>query len=279
MAKFTPMLKAPAKSDKYYVNYENGGYSTAIAINEKTGWVLPNCVGHANARWHKLLGKKVDWSIPCCNAEDFMEYAKSKGFKTGSTPKLGAILVWSKGKKHNESDGCGHVGIVEEIKSNGDVIMSASNYNGTEFYTQLITKSSGYKFGSGYKFEGFIYPGIEYDSNPAPTPKTIENRYKVIKNGKQIEADTYLENAISTAKEKNAIVIDSTTGKQVYPKTTVTTSAKKENYNLNNIPNRFKVKKNGVQLAAYTTWSYAVNYAKCVGGVIVDGKTGEIIWK
>lgn len=52
----------------------------------------------------------------------------------------------------------------------------------------------------------------------------------------------------------------------------------KEDYNENTTPNRFKVKVNGTQVGAYTVYSNAVRKADTVGGVIVDGNNGEVIY-
>lgn len=165
MAKFVPRLTCPSTTDKDFINYQNGGHATAIVIDKKTGFVLPNCVGWFNGRWVQLLGSKVNWNIPCCNAEDCYDYAKSHGFKVGSTPKLGAGIVWRKGKTHNEADGCGHIATVEKIYSNGDIEVSQSAYGGKMFYTSRITKASGYYFANGYTLVGFIYLPIEFDQD------------------------------------------------------------------------------------------------------------------
>lgn len=172
MATFKPRMTAPSSGDKHWIHYTKGGYATACMINEKNGDVLANCVGYNNGRILEIMGKKeADWKIPVCNAEDCLDQAKKAGYKTGTTPKLGASIVWSKGKKGNGNDGCGHIMVVEEIKSNGDIVCSGSNYGGTRFYTGTYTKASNYKFGSSYKFEGFIYYGYEFDA-----PKTDDSK-------------------------------------------------------------------------------------------------------
>ena len=168
MATFKPRTTAPSATDKHWIHYTRGGYNTAIIIDNKTGSVLSNCVGYNCGRILEILGQtKENWKIPVCNAEDCLEQAKDNGLKTGTTPKLGASIVWSKGAKKKDSDGAGHIMVVEEIKANGDIVVSGSNYGGTRFYTKTLTKASNYKFGTNYKFEGFIYYGVEFD-----TPKT-----------------------------------------------------------------------------------------------------------
>ena len=53
------------------------------------------------------------------------------GYKRGSTPKLGAIACWSLGVVGIGNDGAGHVAVVEQINSDGSIIVSESNYGGT----------------------------------------------------------------------------------------------------------------------------------------------------
>ena len=180
--KYTPRLTAPSKSDKNFIHYSKGGYNSCIMIDKSTGSVLPNCVGYAQGRLLEILGKKaVNWKLPACNAEDWFETAQKNGFKTGMTPKLGAIAVFRAGTTHNGSDGAGHVAVVEEIKSNGDIVVSQSAYGGTEFYLSTITKASGYMYNSNRPFLGFIYCGIEFEQ-PIPASENIVAGKKVALN-------------------------------------------------------------------------------------------------
>ena len=182
MMKYTPRLTAPSKSDKNFIHYSKGGYNTCIMIDKSTGSVLPNCVGYAQGRLLEILGKKaVNWKLPACNAEDWFETAQKNGFKTGQTPKLGAIAVFRAGTTHNGSDGAGHVAVVEEIKSNGDIVVSQSAYGGTEFYLSTITKASGYMYNSNRPLLGFIYCGIEFEQ-PIPASENIVAGKKVALN-------------------------------------------------------------------------------------------------
>ena len=179
MAKFTPRYIAPSKTDKRFINYQYGGYSIAIPIDKKTGYTIPNCVGYAHGRMLEILGKtSVDWKLPACNAEDFVDMAKKNGLSVGMTPKLGAIIVWRAGKKQNGNDGAGHVGVVEQIFDNGDITVSQSAYGGNEFYTSKLTKASGYTYSADRPLEGFVYCGIEFENpitatvKPNPSPST-----------------------------------------------------------------------------------------------------------
>ena len=184
MMKYTPRLTAPSKSDKNFIHYSKGGYNTCIMIDKSTGSVLPNCVGYAQGRLLEILGKKaVNWKLPACNAEDWLETAQKNGFKTGMTPKLGAIAVFRAGTTHNGSDGAGHVAVVEEIKSNGDIVVSQSAYGGTEFYLSTITKASGYMYASNRPFLGFIYCGIEFEMDTSSiTGSVVAGKAVILKN-------------------------------------------------------------------------------------------------
>ena len=174
MAKFTPRLTAPSKTDKRLIYYENGGISIVPPVDKKTGLEIPNCVGYFHFRWLELLGcTKTNWKIPGCNAEDCYDKAIANGFKVGTEPKLGAGIVWRAGKTHNSADGCGHIGVVEEIKANGDIVVSQSAFQGQEFYLTTLTKASGYSYSPDRIFVGFIYIGIEYDTDTAATPKAV----------------------------------------------------------------------------------------------------------
>ena len=179
--KFTPRLTEPAEDNKNYIHYTHGGYNTAIVIDKDTGSVLPNCVGYAQGRLLELIGKnKVDWKLPACNAEDWFGAAKANGMKVGQTAKLGAVIVWCAGSTHNSLDGTGHIAVVEEVKANGDIVVSQSAYGGEKFYTTLLTKESGYKYADDRIFEGFIYCPVEFEqAAETPTPDVIEAGKKI----------------------------------------------------------------------------------------------------
>ena len=182
MMKYTPRLTAPSKSDKNFIHYSKGGYNSCIMIDKSTGSVLPNCVGYAQGRLLEILGAKApNWKLPACNAEDWLETAQKNGFKTGQTPKLGAVVVWRAGQTHNNADGAGHVAVVEEIMSNGDIVVSQSAWGGTEFYLSTITKASGYMYNSNRPLLGFIYCGIEFEQ-PIPASENIVAGKKVALN-------------------------------------------------------------------------------------------------
>lgn len=290
MKKYISRLSAPSRTDKRFINYNYGGYNTCIVINKETGYVMPNCVGYAHGRLLEILEENsVNWKLPACNAEDWYEKAQNAGFSVGFEPKLGAVACWKSGQLHNGSDGAGHVAVVEEIKANGDIIVSASGYGGTEFYTQSIPKASGYVYMDGLAFVGFIYCGIEFETfNDDLNSNTIPNRFKVVtKDGKQINAYTNYSYARKFADANNAVIIDSVNATQVYPTnkedekpdTIIPPSSESEDFNNNTIENRFKiVNKDGKQIGAYTKYSYACKTAEENNAVVIDSVNGKQVY-
>lgn len=140
MATFTPRLTAPSRSSSYYYS-DNPFY--------QSGYGIPNCTCYAFGRVYEINGTYPKLSRS--DATDWYGHT-SDGYQRGQTPKLGAVLCWSGG-----SEGAGHVAVVEQIKDNGDVVYSESWWRKLEFGTGVATKSSGYYFQSGYRFQGFIY--------------------------------------------------------------------------------------------------------------------------
>lgn len=149
---FTKRLTAPNSSNKYY-NSSINPFVAKFGMFQHKG----NCTCYAFGRAYEILGTKPKLSTS--NAENW--YGKNDGYKRGSKPKIGAIVCWRKGQAGNPNDGAGHVAVVEEVKSNGDIVISESSWGSYLFKTRTITKESGYMTGltSLYKFQGFIYIG------------------------------------------------------------------------------------------------------------------------
>lgn len=158
--KYIPQLTAPDKSNKYF-------YSDNIFY--QSGFGMPNCTAYAYGNFYQNLARLGIAGKPklCTrNAENWYNY--NDGYPRGKTPKLGAIAVWSQGIIGNEKDGAGHVAVVEEIKADGSILVSDSAYKGANF--RLVNYPNNY-YKAGFKFEGFIYLPIDFESNtPEPTP-------------------------------------------------------------------------------------------------------------
>lgn len=149
--------KKPESGNKFYTRTASGGYSTCIKgkpIDECD--VLSNCVGYACGRFNEIIGEMKYPSLNC-NAENFIERAKSKGLDISDVPTLGGIMVWQKGNSLSNSDGAGHVAIVERIDSKKQIFTSESNYGGEAFFNSTRTNSNGrWGLSSNYKFRGCI---------------------------------------------------------------------------------------------------------------------------
>lgn len=162
---FKPRMTKPESGNPYYNRIATGGYSGAIMGSPRCEGadVLANCVGYAAGRFNEIIGqpKFVYFQYPP-NAEDFYDTAVAAGLKVGSTPQLGAIIVWARGKTWCSADGAGHVAVVEEIKSDGSIITSESGYGcASPFWTSHRYKENGnWGQSTAYRFLGFIYqPG------------------------------------------------------------------------------------------------------------------------
>lgn len=169
---FSPRLTKPEAGNPYYNTTSNGGYSRCI-VGKPTDPgcnVLANCCGYALGRFNEIVeqvnGRK-GWKYHISgNAEDFW---KNRGnLFGGSTPAVGAIIVWKKGLEGNSADGAGHVAIVEKVNGDGSIVTSESGYNSAAFWTKTRYKGNGNWGANGYDFMGFIY-------NPAMTTPTSQN--------------------------------------------------------------------------------------------------------
>lgn len=155
---FTPRTSSPGADNKFWKHTSSGGVNECIRISG--GSCLPNCVGYAWGRFYEIMGSRPKLSKG--NAEMWFGHT-SDGYARGKTPKLGAVICWSKGKVGNDADGAGHVAIVEEIYSDGSILTSNSAYGSTRFYMKKIPANYAL---SGYTFQGFIYnPAVSGNSS------------------------------------------------------------------------------------------------------------------
>ncbi|MBR4200962.1 MAG: peptidoglycan-binding protein [Oscillospiraceae bacterium] len=159
---FTPRLTKPEKGNPYYNTAAAGGCSTAIIGNPTDPGcnVLANCVGYAAGRFNEIIGKgKFLYFQYPPNAEDFYDTGIRQGLNVGLTPKLGAIIVWAKGKTAAPADGAGHVAVVEQINADGSIVTSESGYGcANPFWTSVRKKGTGnWSAGPEYRFLGFVY--------------------------------------------------------------------------------------------------------------------------
>ena len=156
---YVPRRTAPSYTNPFYLKSGMGGYNRCILIQGNS--CLANCVGFAHGRLLEQGGSTGNSKIPTCNAEDWLAVAKANGLKTGATPKLGAVIVWKSGNLWNGRDGCGHVGVVEEVYPDGSILVGQSNYGGTRFF--LTRHKPPYSI-FGQTFIGFVYSPYVEDS-------------------------------------------------------------------------------------------------------------------
>ena len=133
--------------------------------NSSTGG---NCTWWAWGRFKEVYnlatGKSLSWNCGSGNACAFYRIMGNHGYKTGKTPKPGAIICWGYNGKAEGNPG--HVAFVEQVYSNGDIEISQSGWSSGPLANRKITKSSGYKFGyNNDHFNGFIYNKVEF-TNP-----------------------------------------------------------------------------------------------------------------
>lgn len=166
MANYIARTIPPSKEDKDFIKTTHGGNNPGIEI--ENGSCLPNCTSYCRGRFIEIL--RGPSRLSSGNAEDWWNYTED-GYERGQKPKVGAVICWRKGRLWNENDGAGHVAIVEQVKSNGDIVTSESVYGGARFRQKTYTKKSNYYLAGGYEFQGFIYIPCEF--------KVERKKYKV----------------------------------------------------------------------------------------------------
>ena len=218
MQHFKIRTTLPEYGNKLYNTTSAGGYSKCVVgkPNKEGRNVLSNCVGFACSRFNEIYNEKtgntkMKYTSLNCNAENFIERAKSIGLEIVDYPVLGGIMVWQKGNTLKNNDGAGHVEVVEDIFDSNNIYTSASNYGGTTFYNSKRSNTNGrWGMGSSYKFRGCIVNpaiGIVTERNTnEESSKSIEwttGKYKLLV-AKSIRKNHNLENNIIKVKQCTA---------------------------------------------------------------------------
>ena len=194
--KFIKRTTTPTKDNKYY-GQPDPFISSGFGMFQNKG----NCTDYAYCRFREAQQDiNASNNLPTNNAENWFNKVKSTGaYKVGQVPKVGAIVVWSKGKIGNSKDGAGHVAIVEEVYVDGSFLTSNSGYKSSLFYTKKIKSDKSLK---GYKFEGFIYSNVEFENEwTIGTYKLLKSKY--IRTSPKV-ADNYVlvKNCMASVKPK-----------------------------------------------------------------------------
>lgn len=176
----------PSAGNKFYITKSKGGYSTCIQGKPTDSQcnVLANCVGYACGRFNEIIGS-MKYPALNCNAENFIERAKSLGLSIVSYPILGGIMVWQRGSTLSGNDGAGHVAVVEKIIDGNTIYTSESGYGSGAFWNSTRNNNNGrWGCGTGYTFRGCIVnPAIGKITAPTETNTSNSNDivYTVVK--------------------------------------------------------------------------------------------------
>lgn len=138
---FVKRTTKPSKTDYWFRDgIGNAGYS----MWSNGG----NCTFYAWGRASEILGRKYDGATG--NGSD---YGNQDGkYKTGSKPRQGAIITWSK------AGAPGHVAIVEDVSADGNTIWtSESGWQSFLFKYKERKNDGNWGAGSAYKFKNFKY--------------------------------------------------------------------------------------------------------------------------
>lgn len=161
---------------------------------------LPNCTCYAWGRWRELGYPTNNLRIGDGNAQNWWPNTKLLGRLTCSqTPALGAIACWTRADGNR-----GHVGVVESIDPNGDLLVSMSGYQRPLtspvydmrkfFWLEREPISTGYRSdwmfnadqSQAYLLQGFIYP---------PNAEVLDWMYEVTDNYPTMPASYKANNA------------------------------------------------------------------------------------
>ena len=198
METYIKNLTPPVNGDKWFsdkkYNPEAGG---KYDMFEKHDGHLGNCTQYSYGIFSKQHNKKFGipfTQVVCKDGKNWYDNAP-KEYKRGKEPRLGAIIVLAHTTKRN-----GHVGNVEELYPNGDILVSMSGYASYLFKLKTLTKKNGYVY-SDYKLLGFIYPNIEYKK---PTTYVVESpRY--VRKGAGTEFDIKKVKELTKDGQKNCV--------------------------------------------------------------------------
>lgn len=122
-----------------------GAFSTTIHASQKTS-KTPNTYPVGECTWGaKELAPWIGnyWG----NASSWLSSARAAGFRTGTTPKVGAVAVWT-------SSFYGHVAVVTEVASPTRIRLKESNYAGNRY----IGDFRGWFNPVADGVAGYIYP-------------------------------------------------------------------------------------------------------------------------
>lgn len=141
--------KAPDLDDKHYYSDGNVFYKVKLSppFSSNGKPIVGNCTWYAWGRAWELTGSKPTEAGFIGNAYEWWAANKKSGkYQYGSEPRVGSIAVWKSSLPN--SDGCGHVAVVEKIENN-KVYISESMWHGVTFKYREIYQTN-YLYGYIY---------------------------------------------------------------------------------------------------------------------------------
>ncbi len=140
---FTIRTTCPSYDNPYYFSRMNPFYAA--------GYGMPNCTAYAYGRVYEILGYKPNLSVWSAG-QWWFDNINYGWYSYGSVPAPGAVACWDKWDGVN-----GHVAVVEEVYSDGTVLMSESSWSGRMFNSFTMRWDSSDEL-TNYRFLGYIYP-------------------------------------------------------------------------------------------------------------------------
>ncbi len=138
-----PKAQIVTSANNGIIDYDGG--TVLASWFQKDGWyagfAAGYCTSYAASR-RKDIFSNADLAFRG-NAGAWYNNAKKAGNAVGTTPKVGAIIVFAPG---NGVSGYGHVGIVEEVSSNGKIVISDMNYKGRNIVTKRVVSATSGKY-------------------------------------------------------------------------------------------------------------------------------------
>lgn len=161
VASFTARKTLPPLTHPSYVAAVGAGFG-----NNNGAGVYGNCTWYAWGRAHEILGKNPVFTG---DAKEWWKYKSSyAGYSSDITKaKPGAIIVWGT----SGYSGPGHVAVVEEVLSDGSIVISESSYGGL-WYTNRGYRND--KLGAGVVYNYYISePNQTYWGTAKYTPSAL----------------------------------------------------------------------------------------------------------
>ena len=140
----------PETGNKYYYSNDNIFYKAKLSppfTNSSGKKIIGNCTWYSYGRIGEMTGHMpYDAGFTGNGYEWWNANLRTGKYKYGNEPKVGALAVWKSSLPN--SDGCGHVAVVEKIE-NGRVYISESSWHGSYFKYREI-------YDTNYLY-GYIY--------------------------------------------------------------------------------------------------------------------------